>query len=323
MGRIHARNLAQGVAGARLVKVADALASAAKRAGQDFGVAAETSLDAVLEDPEVDAIIIATPPRTHPQAIVRAAASRKPMLCEKPLAYDLEEAERAVAAARSAGVQLQMGFHRRFDPSYVAAKARVAAGALGSLQLFFTSMRDKHAPPDDVLRRERLLFDATSHDFDAARWLVGEVAEVHSFGTRASVRALRPGDEDPPEPGNVVTVLRFADGPIGVIDNSRAVRYGFDCRTEIVGSEGTLRIDAPRVAHVETLDARGSTRDYTSDFHQRFSGAYVAELQAFARTILADEEPSVMGEDGLAAIRLSLAAERSLRGGGGVAVSVA
>lgn len=316
MGRVHCHNLSGRVPAARLALVADTDSGVARRVAQQLGVAWSADVDAVITDRRVDAVVIATPPATHPLLIGSAAAAGKPVLCEKPLAYDEEEATTAVEVAARAGVQLQLGFHRRFDRDYASVRAHIEAGDLGMIQTFFTSMRDKEPPPEPVLRRERLLFDAASHDFDAARWLVGEVVAVTAFGTRTT----SPIYEQIGEYENVVTVLRFASGTLGVIDNSRATGYGFDCRTEIVGSKATVRIDDPHVTGLEWLTPGAARRDHTPTFLDRFSGAYLAEVEEFVEAVRDDREPSVRGEDGLMAVRLSLAAEHSLRLG--VSVSV-
>jgi predicted dehydrogenase len=316
MGEVHCRNLSARVAGARLAGVADADAALARRAGERFGVRWSSDASDVVADRRVDAIVVATPPPTHPQLITLAVGSAKPVLCEKPLAYDERDARAAVEAAARAGVPLQLGFHRRFDRDHAAARAAIEAGELGAIQMLFSSMRDRRAPPEPALRRERLLFDATSHDLDAARWLAGEVIEVSAFGTRLSSSLYeRLGEYD-----NVITVLRFASGALGVIDNSRATGYGFDCRTEIVGTKATLRIDAPRLTNVEWLTPGAARRDHTATFLDRFSAAYVAELEAFAEVVRDGRAPSVDGEDGLMAMRLSLAAERSLQLGTALAL---
>lgn len=314
MGVVHARNLSGRVTRARLSRVSDVDATLARRVGEELGVPWCVEAEQLAGDRGVDAVVIATPPASHAALIVQAAYAGLPVLCEKPLAYELGEGLAAVEAADRAGVQLQVGFHRRFDRDYGVARAYVEAGDLGTIQTFLSSMRDMRPPPEPVLRRERLLHDATSHDLDIARWLVGEVVDVTAFGTRLSAPVYAEiGEYD-----NVVTVLRFAGGGLGVIDNGRAAAYGFECRTEVVGSRATLRIGDPRVSHVERLTPTGSRHDLTPTFLERFSSAYVAELEAFASAIQRGEDVRVTGQDGLAALRLSLAAERSLRAGGTV-----
>jgi predicted dehydrogenase len=314
IGVVHACNLAARVRHGRLAMVADVDAAAARRLGDELGVAWTADPDDLVDGTRIDAVVIATPPPTHRQLVTRAAAAGKPVLCEKPLAYDEEDARAGVEAARRAGVPLQVGYHRRFDRAYAAAQTRIAAGELGPIAHIFASMRDAEPPPESVRRRERLVFDATSHDFDMVRWLAGEVVSVTAFGTPVGARlADAPGDYD-----SILSVLRLASGALAVVDTSRTAGYGFDCRTEIIGVAGTLRVHAPHVVAVERLAQGQVVRDHTLDFLDRFQDAYVAELEAFAAVVGDAVEPSPDGQDGLMATRLAAAADRSLRLGAAV-----
>jgi predicted dehydrogenase len=318
IGTIHARNLAGRVPRARLVRVADADEVAARRLGEALDVAHAGEVEALLADPAVEAVVIATPPPSHPELIRRVARAGKAVFCEKPVSHDLGSAVAAVEAARAAGVQLQIGFQRRFDRDYAIAQRRIAAGELGEIRAFATAMRDEHAPPDAVLRRERLLFDATSHDFDCIRWLLGEVAALTAFGTRRT----SPTYAEVGEYEHVVIVARCAGGALGTIETSRVAGYGFDCRTEIVGSAATLRIDRAHVDAVEQRTPGRAHRPLPRTFHDRFAGAYATELEEFVGAVRDGRGPSVDGEDGLAAMRLALAAQRSLEAGETVALEL-
>lgn len=312
IGMVHARLLAGRVPGARLTRVLDDDPLRAADVGARLGVAHGSELDALLDDNAVDAVVIATPPASHAQLVERIAASGRPILCEKPLAHDLADARAAADAAAREGVPLQVGYHRRFDADYAAARELLAAGGLGRVRAFVSSMRDERPPPPARLRGERLLLDAASHDFDCVRWLLGEIVEVASFGRR---------DHDGPcdevgEFDHVVTVARTADGALGTIETSRIAGYGFDCRTELIGSDGTVRIDRP---HIDAVERRGpgvARRLLPRDFHARFAAAYGAQLECFVRVARGEQEPPVDGDDGVAAVRAALAAEISLQSGG-------
>jgi len=284
--------------------------------GEAFAVAASETIEAALADSAVEAVVIASPPATHPELITLAARAGKHVLCEKPLAYELGPARAAVDEARRCGVTLQVGFHRRHDADYVEAKSRIDAGELGRPLVFRDSMRDQLAPPDEVLRGERLLHDATSHDFDCARWLVGEIAAVTAVGTQLSPIYREIGDVD-----NVVIALEFANGAIGAIDNSRAVAYGFDCQTELVGSSATVRVADPRRRRLEWLSAEGVALDHALTFLDRFRPAYVDELEAFCRSALDGTPPNGTGEDGMQAIAIAAAVEESMASGRKVRVT--
>jgi predicted dehydrogenase len=319
IGRVHAANLCDRVRGARLVRVADTSDESRRWADQALGVPSADCLDALLSDSRVGAVVIATPPPTHSEMVTLAAAAGKAILCEKPLALDIDDAERAVAAATRAGVVLQVGFHRRFDPDFMLAKERIGTGQLGAVYSFADSMRDLEPPDPATIRgtAQALLHDAACHDLDAARWLIGEIDEITTFGTSLSSDELRrAGQVD-----HTITVLRFASGALGTIDNSLASGYGFDCRCEIVGSKATMRIDRPFRSNVEWLSKRVSGFERTKTFLDRFEHTYATELEAFVQAIRSGSDVPVTGHDGLAAVVLTVAAQRSLETRASVALS--
>ena len=307
IGRVHAGNLRGRIPGACLARVADTVEDALTLAA---GVPGSTAYDDLLADPRVDAVLIATPPSTHAEMVRQAAAAGKHVFCEKPLALEIRDGEAALAAVERAGVVLQLGFHRRFDRDFADARARIARGELGEIRTFFGSMRDQHPPPVGALRarEQTLIHDAACHDFDAARWLVGEIEEVTTRGAAlASTEIAEAGEVD-----HAVTLLRFAGGALGIVENSLASGYGFDCRCEITGSQATLRVDRPHLTAVERLDGGGSRFLRTSTFLQRFEDAYRHELEAFAAAVTGERPVEVDGADGLAAVVLANAAELSL-----------
>src|SRR3989442_10648746 len=232
MGRLHAANLCRARF-VELVCVADADASLAHATGEELGVEWSASYDDLLRDPSIDAVAIATPTTLHAPMIEGAAAAGKHVFCEKPIALDLESALGAVGAAHAAGIKLQVGFHRRFDPDWAAAAERIRAGELGDVYLFRTSLRDMQPPPIDYIRTSGGIFvDCTIHDLDTARWLVGDIDELTAVGAALSdPEFAEAGDVD-----NAIVTLRFANGALGVIDNSRVAGYGYHFSTEIVGS---------------------------------------------------------------------------------------
>jgi predicted dehydrogenase len=299
MGRVHAGHLAVGVPRARLVHVADADLATARAAGERLGVRWSTSLESMLEHP-VDAVVIATPPPSHPSLIAAAAHAGKAIFCEKPLAGTAAAACTAVEAVERAGAILQIGFQRRFDPSFAAAQRRVESGELGPIRLYLSSMRSQAPPSLTALEsgEHRLLFDAGCHELDASRWLVGEVDEV-------TVAA------DPSPPSSAILALRFANGALGSIDLTYFAGYGFDCRSEIVAEHATLRIHARNANDLELLSSGGSSRPLQRTFLERFRKAYRLELVAFVDSVVTGQAPAVTGEDGLVAQCLCEAAELS------------
>ncbi len=252
--------------------------------------------------------------------IEQAAAAGKHVFCEKPLAFEANEAAKAVEAAERAGIKLQVGFHRRFDPDWSAATARIRDGELGDVYLFRTSLRDMAPPSLDYIRSSGGFFvDMTIHDLDTARWMVGEIDEVTAVGGALS----DPGFAEVGDIDNAIVTLRFASGALGVIDNSRVAGYGYECSTEVVGSKATVRIGDHRRLHTEWLTKGGLQVDWVSDFIERYPQAYRLELEHFVAAIRDDTPPLVTGSDGVAALLLAEACRHSYEEGRPVRVAAA
>ncbi|MGQ0574845.1 MAG: Gfo/Idh/MocA family oxidoreductase [Pseudonocardia sp.] len=303
MGRIHAGNLAHRCSAARLAGVFDASDAVAREVGERLGVPWTTSYDRLLAS--CDAVAVATPTGTHADLVVAAAAAGRPVFCEKPISPDRAATLDVLDAVRVAGVALQVGFHRRFDPDWVSVAARLPE--LGEVMLFRTSLRDMTAPsPAFIAGSGGFFVDVTVHDLDVARWLVGEVVEVSAHGAAIDPAFAEVGDVD-----TAVVVLRFASGALGVIDNNRRAGYGYECSTELLGTRASARIETPR--HVEWRTPGLASHELPSDFEQRFPAAYADELDAFARCVRDGTPPRVTGLDALAAFDLARAADRSWR----------
>lgn len=312
MGRIHAASLAGRCPSARLACVFDADKAVARQAGEQFGVPWVTSEEDILADGTVDAVVVATPTASHAGLCVRAARAGKHVFCEKPVSLSRPETVAAIEAARSAGVVFQVGFHRRFDPDWAAAVDRIRAGELGQIYLFRTSLRDMVPPKPEFLAGSGGFFvDVTIHDLDTARWMAGEIVEVTAHGTALS----DPGFAEIGDIDTAVVVLRFETGALGVIDDSRAAGYGYECSTEVMGRNATVRIDHPQYRHYEWRTPGWAARDLARDFEQRYPLAYTAELESFARCARDGLPPRVTGSDALAAFDLARAATQSWRSG--------
>jgi myo-inositol 2-dehydrogenase/D-chiro-inositol 1-dehydrogenase len=309
MGRLHAENLARAPS-IELVRLIDIDERLARSVAERLGVEWSTDYGDLLRDAEVEAVVIATPTPLHATMIESAVAKGKHVFCEKPIALDPEPTGRAIAAARTAGVKLQVGFHRRFDPDWEEAAARIRAGELGQVYLFRTSLRDMRPPAMDYIRSSGGFFvDVTIHDLDTARWMVGEIDEVTAFGAALSDPVFAAAkDVD-----NALVALRFASGALGVIDNSRVAGYGYECSTEVMGSRATVRIGNHRRVNNEWLTDGSAAVDWVADFTERYGKAYLLELEAFAAAIREDRTPVVTGEDAFAAFVLARACDRSLR----------
>ena len=312
MGKRHAENLRRLVPEARLVAVADAAAPRAKQVAEELEIEHSFgSLEEMVERKDIDAVVIATPDKFHAQGIRIAATARKDILCEKPIATDLGDAHAAVQEVVQRGVRLQIGFMRRYDPAYAAAMSRVEAGEIGTPVLFKSVGRDKDEPPLAAYQSQingMLFYNNTIHDFDLARWLMrDEVVEVQSYATTA----IRP---EVAKYGDIVAGvvnLKFAHGAIGNIESYVQALYAYDVRTEIVGSKGSIFVGSLQKTPATFLSTHGSNEILADHFLSRFADAYVAEVRDFVHTMLAGRAPRVTGEDGLRALEIAVAAEKS------------
>ena len=312
MGKRHAENVRHLVPGAELVAVADVAGARAKQIAEELEVAKSFgSLEAMLECKEVQAVLIATPDKFHAQGVLEAAKAGKDILCEKPIALTLADAYAALDAVSKAGVQLQIGFMRRYDPAYAAAMKRIEAGEIGTPLIFKSVGRDKDEPPLAAYQsglNGMIFYNSTIHDFDLARWLMrDEVAEVHSYTTVA----IRP---EVAQYGDVVAGsvnLQYRNGGIGNIESYVQAVYAYDVRTEILGSTGAIFVGSLEKTPAIFLNANGGTRTLADHFLTRFADAYLAEVRDFVQNLLEDKPVRVTGEDGLQALATAVAAETS------------
>lgn len=311
MGIAYARYLATRVPGATLHAVADVRPEAAEAARAQFGAAkAYPDFNDLVADPAVDAVVVMTPTKLHKDVVIAAARARKPIFCEKPLSLSLADAEAMRAAVKSAGVFFQLGFMRRFDAGYAAAKRKIDGGAIGKLCVFKSTSKDKERPSVDYLRPENsggLFIDMGIHDFDLARWFMGDVASVYSTGGVLAYPEMQGiGDWD-----NAISNLRFKNGCIGVVSLSRNGIYGYGIHTEIVGTEGTIQIGYDRETPVLLMTKDTVAHDTVPGFYERFENAYIVQLQDFVQNLAKGRPPPITIEDGIAAQRIALAATKS------------
>ena len=323
MGKRHAENLRRLVPGADLIAVADVAADRAKQVAEELEIAKSfSSLDAMLECKEIRAVLIATPDTFHAQCVIQAAKAGRDILCEKPIALSLPDAYAALDAVGKAGVSLQVGFMRRYDPAYAAAMKRIEAGEIGTPLIFKSVGRDKDQPPMAAYQsgvNGMILYNNTIHDFDLARWMMrDEVTEVHSYTTVA----IRP---EVAQYGDVVASsvnLRYLNGGIGNIESYVQAVYAYDVRTEVLGSKGAVFVGTLQQAPAVFLSANGSAQTLADHFLTRFADAYLAELQDFVQALLQDKPVRVTGDDGLKALAYAVAAENSHKQGKPVKVTL-
>ena len=312
MGRRHAENLRRLVPQARLLAVADVAAERARQVATELEIEnSYGSLEAMLECKGLDAVVIATPDKFHADAVKAIAAAGKDMLCEKPLALTLADAHELLEAVSQAGVRMQVGFMRRYDPAYAAAMKRIEAGEIGIPVIFKSIGRDKDGPPLSAYQSNvngMLFYTNTIHDFDLARWMMqDEVSEVHAYTTVS----IRPEVAEFADVVAAVVNLKFDKGAIGNIESYAQAVYGYDVRTEIIGSKGSILVGSLYKTPATLLAAQGSTQPIADYFLSTFADAYLAEIRDFVDTMLEDRPPRVGGEDGLKALAIAVAAENS------------
>jgi predicted dehydrogenase len=312
MGRRHAENLRRLVPQAQLLAVADVSLERARQVASELEIEnSYSSLDAMLECKGLEAVVIATPDKFHKEAVISAAVAGKGILCEKPLALSLADAHEMLATVAKKAVRLQVGFMRRYDPAYVHAMKRIEAGEIGTPVVFKSLGRDKDAPPLASYQSNingMLFYTNTIHDFDLARWLMrDEVSEVHSYTTVA----IRPEVAKYNDVVASVVNLKFNHGAIGNIESYAQAVYGYDVRTEIVGSKGSILVGSINKTPATFLAAHGSNRLLADHFLATFADAYLAEIRDFVEGTLEDRVPPVTGEDGLKALAIAVAAEKS------------
>ncbi|MEN8163571.1 MAG: inositol 2-dehydrogenase [Acidobacteriota bacterium] len=307
IGRLHGDNILQmeGIdrkAGADPYANFESWPPASVNTGRDPGL--------VLDDEAIDAVLICSPTPTHADFIERAAAAGKHIFCEKPIDLEPDRIKRTLEIVDRAGVKLQIGFNRRFDPTFARVKKEVAEGNVGDIHLIRITSRDPEAPPAEYVASSGGIFlDMTIHDYDMVRFLSGaEVVEVHAYGAvLVDPEIGEAGDVD-----TAITTLRLSNGALAVIENSRQAVYGYDQRVEVFGSKGSAEALNEVPAQIRLSTAVGVRSEKPLYFFlERYQASFVAELEAFFACVREDGAPAVDGQDGLMSVVVALAATRS------------
>jgi myo-inositol 2-dehydrogenase / D-chiro-inositol 1-dehydrogenase len=311
IGRVHAESLAFRIPEAAPSAIADINGDAAQEVAERCGIPrVATDSKEILNDPAIDAVLICSPTETHANLIVGAARAGKHVFCEKPIDHSLSNIDRALQEVKRSGVKLQVGFNRRFDANFVRVHNAILQGEIGTPHLMHIVSRDPGPPPLSYIKTSGGIFlDMTIHDFDMARFLVGdEVESIYATGgVRVDPEIGRAGDLD-----TAVIVLQFKNGVIGTIDNSRKAAYGYDQRVEILGSKGAIATENcyPNQAILST--AAAIQRDLPLNFFmERYTESFVTELRAFVQAVVLDQPVPVNGIDGRVAVVMALAARKS------------
>ena len=313
IGTLHIEHLAQNIPDAELVAICSLDRGRVDTLAAQFNLPKVTNdYTTILADAQIDAVLICTSTDTHVQISQEAAEGGKHIFCEKPIAFDLAQIDETLAIVEKSGVKFQVGFNRRFDASFRRIREAVAAGEIGEPHILRITSRDPGPPPIEYVKVSGGIFlDMTIHDFDMARYLIGdEVTEVYATG---GVR-VDPGIGEAGDIDTAVITLKFRNGVIGTIDNSREAVYGYDQRVEVFGSKGMVTAANPLTDTVTFSDSAGTRAAAPPYFFiERYKPAFLAELQAFLTCIREDTAPLVTGEDGRVPVVIGFAAMQSLR----------
>jgi len=312
IGKVHAKAVT-GDANAKLVAVADAMAPAAQAIAEQYGCDVRT-IEAIEAAKDIDAVVICTPTDTHADLIERFVKAGKAVFCEKPIDLSLARVKACLEVVRAHKGVLMVGFNRRFDPHFRAVRAEIDKGTVGDVEMVVITSRDPGAPPVEYIKRSGGIFrDMTIHDFDMARFLLGEeISEVVATAAVLVDPAIgKAGDFD-----SVQVLLKTASGRQAMISNSRRATYGYDQRIEVHGSKGAVSAENQRPVSIEVATGAGYTRPPLHDFFMtRYTEAYAAEIATFIAALNGTGKAEPTGEDGLVALALADAAVKSVAEG--------
>lgn len=311
IGRLHTNTLTTRVAGAEVLAVADIFGDAAKAAAEAYRIPHFTADPSeVIHSGDIDAVVICSSTDTHCRFIIEAARAGKQIFCEKPIAFDLAEIDAALAAVDEAGVQLQIGFNRRFDANHARLKRAIEGGEIGEAHTMTIISRDPSPPPIDYIKVSGgLMMDMMIHDFDMARFLLGEVEEIYALG---DVK-IDPAIGEARDIDTAKVLLRFENGAFGSIENSRQAVYGYDQRVEVFGSMGAATTGNWHPNAVTISDSASVRRDLPLHFFvERYFESYVSEMIAFVDAISNGNPVPVVGLDGRVPVLMAMAGMRSM-----------
>lgn len=311
LGSLYARYFTSRIPGAKLYAVSDVRADATKAIAAETGSKGYTDYRDLVNDPGVDAVIVMTPTKLHGEVVIAAAKAKKAIFCEKPLSLEIAEGKAMKTAVAKSGVFFQLGFMRRFDNAYAAAKKKIDDGVIGTPVIFKSTSKDQLPPPVEYLKPASsggLFIDMGIHDFDLARWFMGEVKSVYSVGHSAAFPEIsKVGDVE-----SAFSTMTFASGAIGSISLSRIGIYGYGIHTEIVGTKGTLQIGYDRETAVLVMTKDNISHDTVPGFYERFEQAYLTQLVNFIENLQLGRPSPIVCDDGIGAQRIAIAATKSL-----------
>lgn len=315
-GMIHARDYMGGVPGATLTALCDPMEQGLRAAAEETGISKTYSdWKDVMKDPEIDAVVVVTPTQFHHDIVIAAANAGKHVFCEKPMASTEKECDDMIEACRKNHVKLQLGFMRRFDKNFRKGKELLEQGAVGKPALIKSNTYGPSEPKEwmyDVRKNYGPIGEVNSHDFDTIRWYAGsEVKMLHVIG--GNFRSPEKAEKYPEYYDTCTVMLQFENGVLGMITGAQYVRYGYDSRAEILGTNGIIKVGDQRADSVEIVkEGMQLQADSMDSWRTLFSEAYREEDTAFIQSIVNDTEPLVTGEDGKKALILVNEGLRSL-----------
>jgi inositol 2-dehydrogenase len=315
MGQIYSQHLAS-FSGSEISCVSDIMEERAAETAGEYGAKTWTAdYRELLAEPAIRAVFVTSPTSTHREIVIAAAEAGKAIFCEKPIALTLNDTDDMIAAIEQTGAMFQAGFMRRFDPGYMAAKERIEAGAIGKPVTFKSIGRDPFCPDLEYAKLSvsgGLILDMAIHDFDLGRWLMSdEVRRVYTEGGTLAFPQLNDvGDID-----NAVVNMLFQGGGLGNVEVSRNALYGYDIRTEVLGTEGGLNIGYYQQTPLLVMTRQGVQHDMVPYITERFGEAYAAQTKDFVERVADGSEPAVNAHDARAALAIGLAARRSYHQG--------
>jgi len=312
IGRIHF-NSVKKLKDVEILAVADSLADKMTEVFDKYGIDNYSNdFNTIINNPEIDTVFICTPTDTHAKVAIAAAKAGKDIFCEKPIDFDIKRVEEVLAEVKRAGVSFQVGFNRRFDPNFVQAKKATLSGDIGHVHVIKITSRDPEAPPLSYVKSSGGIFvDMTIHDFDMARFLAGsEPVQIFAVGDALINKEIMQYDDI----DTAIITIKFENGAMAVIDNSRQAAYGYDQRIEVFGSKGMVKCENNTATQTTLFTKYGVIKDKPLYFFlERYQESFEEELVQFFNAIETGQETPVVGKDGLVALLMGIAAKKSLK----------
>lgn len=321
IGKVHMQSITYNVPTAKVLGITDVFKDGLQELADKYGIEkVYADYKEMLADKDIDAVLVCSSTDTHADISIEAAKAGKHVFCEKPVDLTPEKVQAVIDAVAEAGVKLQVGFNRRFDHNFAHVRSLINEGKVGNLELIKITSRDPEPPPAEYAAVSGGMFlDMTIHDFDMARFLAGsDVTEVYASATCLVDPAIgEAGDVD-----TAIINLKFENGALGVIDNSRRAAYGYDQRIEVFGSKGAAMAANDTPTNVTVMNADGVTTDKPLYFFlERYMQSFRDEMVQFVDAVLNDKETPTTGVDGLNSILVALAAKKSVKEGRPVKIS--